>query len=226
MAGADHLKLLGTKQSMFTYRVVWALKLKGIEYEFIEEDLFNKSSLLLQSNPIHKKVPVLVHAGKPISESRLILEYIDETWKERPMLPEDPLERAHMRFWASFVDDKLMEASRKAFASSGEDQAKATELTAEALKFLEEEIGGKKFFGGEEMGFLDIMMGWFAYWFPFIEEVGGFKVMDPTKFPCITAWTNNFLQVPIVHQNLPQPDELRNVFLGFRSFLLSAHKDH
>ncbi|XP_022718693.1 glutathione S-transferase U7-like [Durio zibethinus] len=108
MAGSADLKLLGTRQSMFLQRVVWALKLKGIEYEFIEEDLFNKSSLHLKSNPVQKTVPVLIHGQKAIPESKIILEYIDETWKERPNLPQDPLERAYMRFWAKFIDEKAM----------------------------------------------------------------------------------------------------------------------
>lgn len=105
----DHLKLLGTKESLFTHRVVWALKLKGIEYEFVEVDLLNKSPLLLELNPVHKKVPVLVHAGKPICESLVILEYIDENWKDGyyPLLPQDPLGKACARFWAKFVDEKV-----------------------------------------------------------------------------------------------------------------------
>ncbi|XVF06751.1 hypothetical protein REPUB_Repub06bG0077500 [Reevesia pubescens] len=217
MAAVEDVKLLGTRQSMFTQRIVWALKLKGIEYEFIEEDLVNKSSLLLALNPVHKKVPVLVHGEKPIIESKIILEYIDETWKEKPLLPQHPQERAYVRFWAAFIDDKLMEASKKAFASTRDDQMKAIESTVEALQLLEKELHGKQYFGGdEEIGFVDIVAGWVAYWFQFIEEAGGFKVMDSTRFPGLDLWTKNFLQVPTIAQNLPPPDELRSVFGAIR----------
>ncbi|KAK9154810.1 hypothetical protein Sjap_002290 [Stephania japonica] len=89
MAEEKHVKLIGTWSSPFSRRVELALKMKGISYEYIEEDLFNKSPLLLQYNPIHKKIPVLIHNGKPIVESLIIVEYIDETWKENPILPQE-----------------------------------------------------------------------------------------------------------------------------------------
>lgn len=46
--------LLGTYVSMFAMRVKIALAEKGIKYEYKEENLMNKSPLLLLMNPIHK----------------------------------------------------------------------------------------------------------------------------------------------------------------------------
>ena len=100
--------LFGTWASAFCKRVELALKLKGIPYVYVEEDLTNKSESLLHYNPVHKKVPVLVHNGKPISKSLVILEYIDECWNNAPkLLPEDPYQRAKVRFWVNYFDHQV-----------------------------------------------------------------------------------------------------------------------
>lgn len=89
-------------------RVQIVLAEKGIEYEYIEEDITKKSDLLLQLNPVHKKIPVLVHNGEPICESLNIIQYIDEAWNEKtPLMPRDPYKRAVARFWADLIDRKV-----------------------------------------------------------------------------------------------------------------------
>ena len=85
----EEVTLLGATGSPFVCRVHIALKLKGVEYKYVEENLRNKSELLLKSNPVHKKIPVFIHNEKPIAESLVIVEYIDETWKNNPILPSD-----------------------------------------------------------------------------------------------------------------------------------------
>ncbi|KAE9592845.1 putative glutathione transferase [Lupinus albus] len=106
---ADEVVLLDFIMSTFGIRVRIALAEKGIEYEYKEQDLVNnKSALLLEMNPIYKKIPVLIHNGKPICESLIIVEYIDEVWKDKaPLLPTDPYQRTQARFWAKFVDEKF-----------------------------------------------------------------------------------------------------------------------
>ncbi|XP_059439167.1 glutathione S-transferase U22-like [Corylus avellana] len=105
---ADEVVLLDFWASVFGMRVRIALAEKGIEYEYKEDDLRNKSELLLKMNPVHKKIPVLIHNGKPVYESLIIVQYIDEVWNDKsPLLPSDPYQRAHARFWADFVDQKV-----------------------------------------------------------------------------------------------------------------------
>ncbi|KAL4277705.1 hypothetical protein AHAS_Ahas20G0333900 [Arachis hypogaea] len=206
--GSKDVKVLNFWVSPFGKRVEWALKLKGVEYEYIEEDISNKSNLLLELNPVYKKVPVLVHGNKAIAESFVILEYIDETWKQYPLMPHDPYERAHARFWATSAQQKLLDAAWMAMRSSGEEQEKAVNEAREAVEKLEEEIKGKRFFGRDYIGFLDIAIGWISYWIPVWEEVGSMKILDPLKFPAINAWITNFLSHPTINDTLPQRDKM------------------
>ncbi|KAJ0797911.1 putative glutathione transferase [Helianthus annuus] len=104
---ADEVKLYEDGRSPYVSRVKLALHLKGVKYESVVEDLSNKSADLLKYNPVYKKVPVLVHNGNPISESLVIIEYIDNVWKGVPILPCDPYEKADARFWAKFIADTV-----------------------------------------------------------------------------------------------------------------------
>ncbi|PIN04752.1 Glutathione S-transferase [Handroanthus impetiginosus] len=206
------VKLLGAWASPFSTRVEMALKLKGVEYEFIEEDLTNKSPLLLKYNPVHKKIPVLAHNGKPIAESLVILEYIDETWEGPTLFPKDPYERAQARFWAKFLDEKCLPAMWKACWSTGEEQEKAKEEAIELLGFLDNEIKGKKFFGGDNIGLVDIVGNFVGYWFGIVAELAGLEIVTQDKFPNFCKWIDEYNSCSFVKENLPPKDKLTALF--------------
>ena len=100
------LQLLDFWVSPFAQRCRIALAEKGLPYESLEQDLSNKGELLLRANPVYGKVPVLLHGGRPVCESLVILHYLDEAFPDEApaLLPADPRARAHARFWADFAD--------------------------------------------------------------------------------------------------------------------------
>ncbi|XP_062095423.1 probable glutathione S-transferase [Humulus lupulus] len=199
----EEVELYGVTGSPFTSRVNIALKLKGIEYKYYEEDMKNKSASLLKYNPVHKKIPAFVHNEKPIAESLVILEYIDETWKIHPILPEDPYERAQARFWAHFIDDKIVPTAWKVFWVK-EEQKKASEEVSEYLELLEKELKGK-YFGGESIGLVDIAGNFIAQWLPIFQQLMGIEILTETKFPKLYKWTHDFATHPLVKEaSLPE----------------------
>ncbi|KAL1196682.1 Glutathione S-transferase U7 [Cardamine amara subsp. amara] len=204
---SEEVKLLGMWASPFSRRIEIALTIKGVSYEFSEQDITNKSALLLQLNPVHKMIPVLVHHVKPISESLVILEYIDDTWQNNPILPQDPYEKAMARFWAKFIDEQICVAAMNVVGKTGEEKDAAVEATRDLLKFLEKELVGKDFFGGKNLGFVDIAATLIAFWLMRTEEIVGVKVVPVEIFPEIHRWVKNLLANDVIKKCIPPEDE-------------------
>ncbi|XP_037469391.1 probable glutathione S-transferase GSTU6 [Triticum dicoccoides] len=200
MAGEGDLQLLGGSVSPFTLRVRMALHVKGVSYEYLEQDLVNKSDLLLASNPVHKKVPVLIHGGKPICESVAIVQYVDEVWVGAgvpPLLPTGPYDRAVARFWAAYVDDKLFPAWLAILrAATEEDRAQKLAARLVVLAPMEEAFSACSPFssGGDSIGYFDLALGCQLFWFDALREMFGVTVIDEGRTPRFAAWAERFLE--------------------------------
>ncbi|TMW87970.1 hypothetical protein EJD97_019191, partial [Solanum chilense] len=207
----------------FTYRVIWALKLKGINFEYIDEDMSKKSSLLVKYNPIHKKVPILIHGDKIICESMIIVEYIDETWQLNPLLSTDSYERATSRFWAKYIEE-TSHSTWNVFCYTGEKQQNAIKESLEMFKTIEENALGEKniLFGSENIGFVDIAFGGYSLWMEIIEEIVGIKLLNPHNFPRINNWIKNFKEVKAIKDNLPNRDEMFVYMKNARGRMLAS----
>ncbi|KAM1346602.1 hypothetical protein ACFX13_036637 [Malus domestica] len=212
---ADEVVLLGFWSSPFGIRLRIALAEKGIVYEYKEEDIWNKSPLLLQMNPVHKKIPVLIHNGKPVSESLIALQYIDEVWNHKaPLLPSDSYLRAQARFWADFVDKKIFEFGRKLWATKGEEQNAAIKEFLDFIGVLERELGDKPFFGGDTLGFVDVTLISYYSWFLEYEKFGNFSV--EVEHPEFIAWVKRCMEKESVSKSLPEQEKVYDYAMFLR----------
>ncbi|KAK7317550.1 hypothetical protein RJT34_01889 [Clitoria ternatea] len=210
----SEVKLLGAWPSPFVMRARIALNIKSVEYEFLEEKLESKSQLLLQSNPIYKKIPVLIHRDKPINESLIIVQYVDETWSSTsPILPPHPYDRAIARFWVAYIDEKWYPTMRSIRGAQVEDEKKRLiEEVREGLVLLEDVFKecskGKAFFGGDQIGFLDIALGGFLGWIRVIEISNGVKFLDRSNTPGLLKWAESFCAHAAVKHVMPETRKL------------------
>jgi glutathione S-transferase len=102
------LLLYNAPQSTCSQRVRFVLHAKGIAFGEQQLDLFTGDQLrpeYLALNP-NGLVPTLVHDGRVIVDSSVIMEYLEEVFGPEPQLvPEDPVERAAMRSLMRFIDE-------------------------------------------------------------------------------------------------------------------------
>ena len=102
------MKLFSYFRSSAAYRVRIALNLKGIAYEtasvhLVKDGGHNKRPEFRAVNP-QMRVPVLVTPGGDVLiQSLAIIEYLDETHPDPPLLPKDPIARAKVRALAEIV---------------------------------------------------------------------------------------------------------------------------
>ncbi|XP_044985189.1 probable glutathione S-transferase GSTU1 [Hordeum vulgare subsp. vulgare] len=213
MAGEKGLVLLDFWVSPFGQRVRIALAEKGLPYEYVEEDLIaGKSDRLLRSNPVHKKIPVLLHDGRPVNESLIILNYLDDAFPDAPaLLPSDPYARAQARFWADYVDKKVYDCGTRLWKVKGEPQAQARAEMLEILKTLDGALGDKPFFGGDKFGFVDAAFAPFTAWFHSYERYGEFSLAEVA--PKIAAWAKRCGERESVAKSLYSPEKVYD-FIG------------
>ncbi|KAI3949784.1 hypothetical protein MKW92_039974 [Papaver armeniacum] len=201
---SGELVLLDFWPSPFGMRVRIALAEKGIKYEYKDENLRVKSAQLLEMNPTHRKIPVLIHHGKPIVESLIIVQYIDQVWNDgNLLLPTDPYQKAQARFWADFADKKIYEHGKRLWMTKGEEHEKTKKDFIDCLKVLEGELGNKTYFGGDQMGFLDVALIPYYTWFYTYEKCGNLNVEE--ECPKLMGWVKKCMEKESVSESLPDP---------------------
>lgn len=81
------------------------------------------------------------------------------------------------------------------------------------LRVVEEQcLGEKKFFGGDNINILDIAFGSVVHWLGITEDIIEVKLLEAEKFPRLHSWINNFREVPVIRDSLPNREKMLALF--------------
>ena len=99
------MRLYGFFRSSAAYRVRIALALKGLGFDPVSVHLGKGQQYGEAFSAVSPQnlVPVLEDDGHKLSQSLAIMEYLEETLPQPPLLPRDPFERARVRSLALLV---------------------------------------------------------------------------------------------------------------------------
>jgi glutathione S-transferase len=151
------LVLYNAARCPYVARVRIVLAEKGIDYEAVEIDLSDRPAWFYEKNPVGR-VPVIEEDdGRPLPESAVIMEFLEERYPEPALLPADPDDRARVRLLI-FRDGDL--TSPYYALRRGEEGAR-DEFDA-ALGRFDALLGEQPYLGGAEYGLADIaLVPWF-----------------------------------------------------------------
>jgi stringent starvation protein A len=90
----------------FSHRCRFVLYEKGMDFQVIDVDMFNKPEDIAVMNP-YNRLPVLVERDLILYESNIINEYIDERFPHPQLMPGDPVDRARVRLFLLNFEKEL-----------------------------------------------------------------------------------------------------------------------
>jgi len=180
------LVLYDAPRCPYCARVRIVLAEKGIAPDVVEIDLSDRPAWLYEKNPTGR-VPVLEEDDRPLPESAVIMEFLEERYPEPPLLPPDPADRAAVRVLV-FRDGDLTDpyyAFRR-----GEDGAR--EQLDAALARLDSMLEERPYLGGMEYGLADI-----AY-VPWLLRARDMLGVEIEGFPALVDWLARLEERPAV----------------------------
>ncbi|KAG1463809.1 hypothetical protein G6F56_005207 [Rhizopus delemar] len=187
----------------FAQRAAIALKEVGAEYETVEIDLSNKPDWYGKINP-ELKVPAFTVGGQNIAESLVIIEYVNDRFPEKNLLPQDPLKRAYIRYFIEFFSTKInSEFFKYLFNYKGEKafenyEKNVSEAFERFNELLVQQSSSGPYFLGNEYSLADIAIA------PFVARILGFNKLfldgyefeALKKYPRITEFFTGVLSRP------------------------------
>ncbi|MFZ5555443.1 MAG: glutathione S-transferase N-terminal domain-containing protein [Pseudomonadota bacterium] len=139
----------------FSHRCRIVLYEKGMDFEIIDVDLFNKPEDLAVMNP-YNQVPVLVDRDLILYESNIINEYIDDRFPHPQLMPADPVMRARARLFLFRFEQELFCHVQAIEKGSQKTAEKGRIVIRDNLTQIAPVFQRQKFMLGDEYTMLDV----------------------------------------------------------------------
>ena len=140
----------------FSQRCRIVLYEKGMDFQIIDVDLFNKPEDIAVMNP-YNRLPVLVERDLVLYESNIINEYIDERFPHPQLMPADPVMRARTRlFLFNFERELFVHVQALENSSNPKLIEKARPAIRDRLVQLAPVLLKNKYMLGDDFSMLDV----------------------------------------------------------------------
>ena len=139
----------------YSHRCRFVLFEKGMDFQVIDVDVFNKPEDLAVMNP-YNTVPVLVERDLILYEANIINEYIDERFPHPQLMPPDPVMRARARLFLHRFENELFCHIQGLESSNAKVAEKARAAVRENLTQIAPVFTKQKYMLGDEFSMLDV----------------------------------------------------------------------
>ncbi|MDQ3195388.1 MAG: glutathione S-transferase N-terminal domain-containing protein [Burkholderiales bacterium] len=139
----------------FSQRTRIVLYEKGMDFQILDVDLYNKPEDLAIMNP-YNRVPVLAERDLILYESNIINEYIDDRFPHPQLMPADPVMRARARLFLFRFEQEMFCYIEPLERSNQKLAEKARASIRDSLTQIAPVFTRQKFMLGEEFSMLDV----------------------------------------------------------------------
>jgi len=149
------MKLYSGTTCPFSHRCRIVLYEKGMDFQIVDVDLFDKPEDLATMNP-YNQTPVLAERELILYESNIINEYIDDRFPHPQLMPADPVLKARARLFLFRFEGDLFSHIDAIETGTQRQADKARELVRDNLVQIAPVFAHQKYMLGDEFSMLDV----------------------------------------------------------------------
>jgi RNA polymerase-associated protein len=185
----------------FSQRCRNVLYEKGMDFQIIDVDMYNKPEDLAVMNP-YNQVPVLVERDLILYESNIINEYIDDRFPHPQLMPADPVMRARARLFLFRFEKELFSHIEAIEKSNQKAADKARTVIRDNLAQIAPVFTKQKHMLGDEFSMLDVAIA------PLLWRLDHYAIQMPKQTAPLMKYAERLFSRPAFIESLTPSEKV------------------